>query len=365
MHIPGRLQQWLSLIVSFLLILAVSIRRDSKVLGHDLQTKQDNSEVVRTLPDGTIVISTKTLAGDIIGYSGIVPLEISVKEGIIVGVEALTNAETPDFFEQASQLLPLWNGLSIAEGQALEVDAVSGATFSSKAIIGNVQRGLEYAAKEEKELKGSRVQEFNGQWSMVNNQWSMIVGLIVVLMAAIVPLFVRNKAYRLVQQVLNVLVLGLWCGSFLSYSALISFMSNGINVIVLPVAVVMLITALVYPLFGKRSHYCTHVCPFGSLQELAGRCVGYKVRISARVLKGLDIFRQALWALLMVCLLTGVWADWIDYEPFSAFLFESASWVVIAIAIVFMLLSTVVMRPYCRFVCPTGTILRLRLFNIK
>lgn len=359
MHIPGRLQQWLSLIVSFLLILAVSIRRDSKVLGHNLQTKQDSSDVVRTLPDGTIVISTKTLAGDIIGYSGIVPLEISVKEGIIVGVEALTNAETPEFFENASQLLPLWNGLSIAEGQALEVDAVSGATFSSKAIIGNVQRGLEYAEKEfqapSSKFQGSR---FNGQWSM-------IMGLVVVLMAAIVPLFVRNKVYRLVQQVLNVLVLGLWCGSFLSYSALISFMSNGINVLVVPIAAVMLITALVYPLFGKRSHYCTHVCPFGSLQELAGRCVGYKLRISARVLKGLDIFRQVLWALLMVCLLTGVWADWIDYEPFSVFLFESASWIVIAVAIVFMLLSTVVMRPYCRFVCPTGTILRLRLFNIK
>ena len=359
MHIPGRLQQWLSLIVSFLLILAVSIRRDSKVLGHNLQTKQDSSDVVRTLPDGTIVISTKTLAGDIIGYSGIVPLEISVKEGIIVGVEALTNAETPEFFENASQLLPLWNGLSIAEGQALEVDAVSGATFSSKAIIGNVQRGLEYAEKEfqapSSKFQGSR---FNGQLSM-------IMGLVVVLMAAIVPLFVRNKVYRLVQQVLNVLVLGLWCGSFLSYSALISFMSNGINVLVVPIAAVMLITALVYPLFGKRSHYCTHVCPFGSLQELAGRCVGYKLRISARVLKGLDIFRQVLWALLMVCLLTGVWADWIDYEPFSVFLFESASWIVIAVAIVFMLLSTVVMRPYCRFVCPTGTILRLRLFNIK
>ena len=50
----------------------------------------------------------------------------------------------------------------------------------------------------------------------------------------------------------------------------------------------------------------------------------------------------------MLCLWTGVWFDWIDYEPFSAFVFQSASWAVIAIALAFVALSTVIMRPYCR-----------------
>ena len=35
----------------------------------------------------------------------------------------------------------------IDEAQRMKVDAVSGATFSSKAIIGNVEQGLAFAAK--------------------------------------------------------------------------------------------------------------------------------------------------------------------------------------------------------------------------
>ncbi len=63
------------------------------------------------------------------------------------------------------------------------------------------------------------------------------------------------------------------------------------------VPVIMLVTAFVYPLFGKKSYYCTHVCPFGSLQELAGKCVGYKVRMKPATAKRLDKFRQILWAI--------------------------------------------------------------------
>ena len=38
------------------------------------------------------------------------------------------------------------NGHTIEEVAKLKVDGVSGATFSSKAIIGNVQRGVQYVA---------------------------------------------------------------------------------------------------------------------------------------------------------------------------------------------------------------------------
>ena len=43
-----------------------------------------------------------------------------------------------------SGLLSSWNGLTPKEGRELKVDAVSGATFSSDAIIRNVRAGLRY-----------------------------------------------------------------------------------------------------------------------------------------------------------------------------------------------------------------------------
>lgn len=178
-------------------------------------------------------------------------------------------------------------------------------------------------------------------------------------MAAIVPLFVKNRRYRMVQQVLNIVVLGFWCGTMVSYSAIIGYMSNGMNVVSLLLPCVLLVIAFIYPMFGKKNYYCNHVCPYGSLQELMGKTVHYKVKISGKTIRRLDTFRKVLWGALMICLWTGLWFDWVNYEPFSAFMVESASWLVIAIALVFALLSAIVMRPYCRFVCPMGSLFKM------
>ena len=349
-----RLYQILSLIICILMIMAVSIRRDGRILGHDLHPSDEAavtspSDTLRILSDGTIVINTTPLGNDIIGYGGRVPLEISIKDGVVTHVETLENAETPRFLEKVSPLLTKWNGLTIEQAQALEVDVITGATYTSNAIIGNMERGLNYAAQSSQE---------NSFWSSLDISAKAIAGLIVALMAAIIPLFVKNPRYRIFQQVLNIAVLGFWCGTFLNYTALIGYMSNGINIATMLVPVILLITAFIYPLFGKKSYYCANICPFGALQELAGKCVKYKIPMSAKTVKRLDVMRQILWAVLMLCLWTGLWFDWIDYEPFSAFVVQSASWVVIAIALVFVALSTIVMRPYCRFVCPTGTLMK-------
>lgn len=272
----GKLQQLLSLLTCVLLVIAVSIRRDGKVVGHELKQQQADStktETMVVLEDGSVRLNTTELGKDIIGYGGAVPLEITLENGKVKSVKALENSETPDFFKEASALLTKWNGRTVEEAQKLKVDAVSGATFSSKAIIGNVQRGLQYAAK-------NPVQD--SIWAEMDFSSKAIAGLIVVLLAAIVPLLVKDRRYRISQQILNVIVLGFWCGSFLNFTSMVSYMSNGMNVLTLIVPVIMLITAFVYPLFGKKSYYCTHVCPFGSLQELAGKCVGYKIKMKPK-----------------------------------------------------------------------------------
>ena len=351
----GKLKQIVSLVICFLMVAAVSMRRDAKFLGHSFDESAKAAQTVgndtmRVAADGSIVINTKSLGKDITGYGGAVPLEIVIKDGKVADIKALPNAESPDFFNQAKSLFAQWKGKRVEDAAAMKVDAVSGATFSSKAIIANMQRGLAYAAKTTAEKHW---------YDDIDVSAKAIAGLVVALMAAIVPLFYKNRRYRIVQQVLNVGVLGFWCGSMMSYASLIGFMSNGINVVVYPIATVLLIVAFIYPMFGKKSYYCTHVCPYGSLQELAGRCVGYKIKMKATTIHRLETFRKVLWAVLMLCLWSGVWFGWVDYEPFSAFIVKSAAWVAIVIGAAFILLSTVVMRPYCRFVCPMGTMFKM------
>lgn len=355
-RIKDKISQFLSLLICLLLIAVVSIRRDGKVLGHAWQqdtvqqAAQKPVKAVTKLADGTFVVNTTTLAKDITGFGGNVPLEIYIKDGTVKKIKPLKNSETPEFFSRASALLTKWNGKSIDDALAMKVDGVSGATYSSRAIIGNVTRGLNYAGKNA--VEKSWLSDFDASPKA-------IAALIVALLAAILPLFVHNKRYRIMQQVLNIGVLGFWSGTFLSYSAIIGWMSNGINVVAMLASVILLIMGFVYPLFGKKTYYCTNVCPYGALQELAGRVNKRKWRLSGKLINRLNTFRSVLWAALMLCLLTGVWADWVNYEPFSAFIFQSASWVVIVIAVVFVVLSLFIMRPYCRFVCPMGTLLKL------
>ena len=314
------------------------------------------AEPMTTADDGTLVVNTSSLCKDVDGYAGPVPMEISIKDGVISDVKALPNDETPEFFEDARVIIANWRGKTIEEGIQLQVDAVSGATFSSKAIITNIKEGLTYASTHMPDANAGS-EAFSGLGSMDLSVKS-IIGLIVVLMAAIIPLFFKSKTFRTIQLLLNVVILGFWCGTFLNYTMFLRALSNGMDWWVDIIPIIMLITAFIYPLFGKKSYYCVNVCPFGSLQDLAGKLSKKKWKLSIPTQKALCWFRRILWIVLMGLMVSGIYFDWINYELFSAFIFTAASWVVIALAVVCVLLSIFVPRPYCRFVCPTGSLMK-------
>ena len=78
----------------------------------------------------TTIVNTTTLAKGVKGYKNNTPVKIYIERNRVVKVEALPNQETPKYFEKAKKLLKNY--------------AVSGATMSSKALMKNVQAGLEY-----------------------------------------------------------------------------------------------------------------------------------------------------------------------------------------------------------------------------
>lgn len=103
---------------------------------------------VITKEDGMDVVNTTTLGKDVIGYVDTTPLKIYIKKNKVVKVEALKNQETPKYWVKVKKaLLDKWNDLKVSDAQKLKVDAVTGATFSSNAVVKNVQLGLEYYQK--------------------------------------------------------------------------------------------------------------------------------------------------------------------------------------------------------------------------
>ena len=108
---------------------------------------QDKVQTLRTERDGTEVVNTSEIGKSFDGFAGAVPVEIYLKDGKITQIVPLDNEETPDFFKKACTLLSKWTGKSVKEALGTRVDAVSGATFSSEALILNVKSGLEYYLK--------------------------------------------------------------------------------------------------------------------------------------------------------------------------------------------------------------------------
>lgn len=332
------------IIFVFIAMAAAAICRDGRLLGHS-PLSSDSSATVENA-DGSITINTTELGADLTGYSGPVPVEITIRDGKIAAVTPLDNSETPGFFKRVTEsgILDRWVGKTPQEALNIDVDAVTGATYSSTALIENVRMGL-----------GDYVKQSPAPASAAPKGVSFYIALLVVLVAAVVPIFVKDKRYRTLQQLLNVSVLGFWAGTFVDYTLMLGIMSNGLASAASLVTVIMLIVAFIYPLFGRKNHYCAWVCPLGSLQELAGRCnPNHKPKLGAKTVKWLQRFRMLLWGALMLCLWCGWLASWIDYELFTAFMVNEAALGVVIAGGVFILLSVFVNRPYCRFVCPTG-----------
>ena len=97
----------------------------------------------------TLVVNTTDLCKDVIGYDGPTPLKITIVKGVVAKVEALPNTESPSYFERVLQsgLLKAVVGKTPAEAAKMPLDAVSGATYSSEAVIENLRAGLREAAK--------------------------------------------------------------------------------------------------------------------------------------------------------------------------------------------------------------------------
>ncbi len=353
----GTLAHLLRLVTVALMLVAVATQRDGRLLGNDLAATDQEPQaaaanVVETASDGSLVVSTAGIGKKIMGYGGPTPITVKVSGGVVTEVVAEKNNESPEFFDEAfGHLQKKWTGRKVEDIQAEEPDAVTGATMSSNALNGNMQLALQQVSQ-------SAAAGSNGTgagWTAVK-----IAVLIVALLGCILPLHAGFKKYRTLWLLVNVAVLGLWGGTFLSHALLVNWLSNGTNLVASLAVVLMLIAAFVYPFFGKKNYYCNWICPMGSLQELAGKAnKRHKWKMSPATVKRLTTFNELLWAALMLLMLTGVWTAWMDYELFTAFLFQAASPVVIAVALAFVALSAFVPRPYCRFVCPTGCLFRL------
>lgn len=91
----------------------------------------------------TLIVDTTVPGEGISGYGGQLPIQVYVVKGRVADIVLGENSETPRFIKRVYGIItPNWIGLKLKDAAKAEVDAVTGATYSSNALIENFRIAL-------------------------------------------------------------------------------------------------------------------------------------------------------------------------------------------------------------------------------
>lgn len=131
-----------------------------------------------------------------------------------------------------------------------------------------------------------------------------------------------------------------------------AFFGNGAAV---PLVVsAFFVLPLVFALWFGRV-FCAAVCPLGALQEV---CAVRPVQLPRPVEQALGLLAHAYLGLAVVGVVTGSGFLVCQYDPFVGFFRRGASFNMLLAGGILLALGIFVARPYCRFLCPYGVLLR-------
>jgi uncharacterized protein with FMN-binding domain len=134
--------------VAIVALVAVSLPNSRPVLAaipERLEANTTEDETVAEAEEEATALSTELLpyedgvyTGSAQGYGGLITVQVTIESGRITDIQILdASSETASFFNRAKTLVE-----TVLTKQTWEVDTVSGATYSSKGILGAIQNAL-------------------------------------------------------------------------------------------------------------------------------------------------------------------------------------------------------------------------------
>ena len=300
---------------------------------------------------GSVLLSSPYSDG-IKGYAGKTPLLIALdSEGKIMQVKLLANQETPGFLKRVNNAgyLESWNGLTVDEALQKKVDAVSGATYSSKGIQNSLRARLAVVSRQS-------VTETADSSTLLPN-----ICILLVVVLALICFFnpQKTKTLRLVTLLLSIGILGFWRNASMSLLKFYSWLTSGISWPLEWVLIVIFVLAILLPLFIGKAFYCTYLCPMGALQELAGKACKKKLTLPKTATNILLVIRKLFLLTLLILVVANAGIDLAFAEPFSVFSVKSITLFSIIFAAIVLIVSLFISRAWCRFLCPTGLLFEL------
>ena len=298
-------------------------------------------------------VNTSPYSDNIFGYNSITPLTIYLDSNDkIIKVELCPNRESRGYINNVikSGYLESWDGMTPEDVLSHHVDAVSGCTYSSTAIAQSLQVRMQ-------EMTSRKAKLDSWDWTLFARQLCVLAVTILALICFFNPK--KTKVLRRVTLLLSILILGFWSNSLLSLAMFYNWITNGISLTMQWVVVIIAAVSIILPLVTKKSFYCQYLCPFGAVQEFVGMIPVKKMTVPAKLYNFFSILRKVILLTLIVLLAFGLGLDLSMTEPFSIFSCQSIIFEVALLASVIVIASIFIKKPWCNYLCPTGTVLNL------
>lgn len=242
-----------------------------------------------------------------------------------------------------------------------KVDAVSGASLSSMAIIKGIEDVAQQIGSSQFSLKMQERKEPFPVEEMVK-----ILAIVLFFLAAfwITGKRVKKKAQaRNILLVCSVALLGFWFGAQFSLSTVVTLLSfSWLRGMATYAALLCLVLTIASFLFTRKNLFCIYICPFGAVQEGLGKILG----CSAPIQKKWMTWTARFWVfLLLLAALYYQAPSFAMYEPFGKAFNFIGSGIIYSLTILIVLASLFFKRPWCHLFCPTTVVIAYLRFTRK
>jgi NosR/NirI family nitrous oxide reductase transcriptional regulator len=188
------------------------------------------------------------------------------------------------------------------------------------------------------------------------------IGLLLVVGCACAFAFTKlrsRKRLRKIYHVALIAYLGFYLGDLLALPLLIGWSESGVPWQTAPGLVLLAVAAFAVPLLARRPIYCGQICPHGRAQEMLIQLKAPRLKIPRSVDRGLRWAPLLLLGFAAIIAMYELPFDLAGIEPFDAYLWRTAGWATLGVAVVGLVFSIFVPMGYCKYGCPTGAVLEL------
>lgn len=307
------------------------------------------------------ILRTSPVSDNISGYQGPTDSLIGFStDGSVLGVhigDSFDNEPYVGYVRQDASFADLWKkyrwpGLEQIDLRDEGIEGVSGATMTSMAIAeGILSTAKAYRDTQEVE-QSNRLRWFE---SLKESGGTLIVTVFGTWFA--ISSWRSHKWMRPLFQLVVVGYLGLMQGELLSIGMWVGWARNGVPWTNSLGLVALTVAAILVPMATKHNVYCSHLCPYGAVQQMLPRRWRIKTP-HAKWLNGLLWMIRPLLFVWVFCVgLLSVPGSLADIEPFDAFLWRVIAIPSLIVAILGLVFSLAIPMGYCKHACVTGSVI--------